>query len=450
MVQFARFGFIKSLASLRAIPWLAFLAALAIYLSTGQKMGSGDAIPSSLIPITVLLHGTTRLDEFTPALKEQWGHQLPYFLIQTPHGVLSVYPLATGLLATPILALPILTIASTGPPSPEQWLGYAHRLQFYAAAVITAASVAVFWIVCTHLGFGPWLTLGLTAFYAFGSEAFSTSSQVLWEHGSGVLFTLIALLCFIRMNALSSKQSTASRAAAMLSLAAAIAVAVRPTNVLLVGTLFVLSLWKRPQLAVALVLPGVIIGAALLTYNLYYFDNILGGYGEFAASHVAGHETFTRNLGQVAVALAGLLFSPGRGLFFYFPFAAVVLAVVVTRPSLLRQPLPAALAFSIISIVTLFSFYVDWMAGWSFGPRYLTEVQPLILIMAGIAWRSLPEATQRPLNLLCFGVLLPYSIFVQSVGSYSIKPILWNQDHERDSAHAVWYFRGNPIARGLK
>jgi hypothetical protein len=448
MIQFAKFGFIKSFALLRAAPWLAFLVALATYFSTGQKMGSGDAIPSSLIPITVLLHGTTRLDEFTPTLKEQWGHQLPYFLIQTPHGVRSVYPVTTGLLATPILALPILAIASTRSPSPEQWLRYAHRLQFYAAAIITAASVAVFWIVCAHLGFGPWLRLGLTALYAFGSEAFCTSSQVLWEHGSGVLFTLIALLYFIRLNAASPKQFTASRTAAMLSLAAAIAVAIRPTNVLLVGPLSMLALWKRPRLAVALVLPAAIIGAVLLTYNLYYFDNILGGYGEFAASHAAGHETF--NSGQFGVALTGLLFSPGRGLFFYFPFAAVALAVVVTQPSLLRQPLPAALAFSILSIVTLFSFYVDWMAGWSFGPRYLTEIEPLILILAGIAWRSLPAATQRPLSLLCFGVLLPYSVFVQSVGSYSIKPILWNQDHEHDAARAVWYLRDNPIARGLK
>ena len=121
--------------SRRATPWLVFLLALAVYLSTGQKVRSGDAIPSSLIPITVLLHGTTRLDEFAPALKAQSNQQLPYFLIQTAHGVRSFYPVATGLLATPILALPILVIASTSSPTPEEWLNHAQRLQFYAAAI---------------------------------------------------------------------------------------------------------------------------------------------------------------------------------------------------------------------------------------------------------------------------------------------------------------------------
>ena len=449
MVQFARFGFFKSLPSRRVIPLLAFLLALAIYLSTGQKQGSGDAIPSSLIPITVLLHGTTRLDEFTPTLKEQWGHQIPYFLIQTPHGAMSLFPVATGLLATPILALPILAIASTRSPNPAQWLGFAHRLQFFAAAVITAASVTVFWLVCAHLGFEPWFRLGLTAFYAFGSEAFCTSSQVLWEQGPGALFTLITLLCFIRLDEASPKGSAERDTAIMLSLAAAMAVAVRPTNILLVGPLAALALWKRPRTAIVLLLPGAIIGVALLAYNVFYFNNILGGYGVFAANHNAGHETFTRSFGQFGAALAGMLFSPGRGLFVYFPFAAVALALVVIRPSLLRQPLPVALAFAILSILILFSCYVDWTGGWSFGPRYLTEIQPLILILAGIAWCSLPAAPQRRLSILCFGVLLPYSIFVQSMGSYSSGSLLWDQEHDRD-LQAVWYWRDNPIVRGLR
>jgi hypothetical protein len=102
---------------------------------------------------------------------------------------------------------------------------------------------------------------------------------------------------------------------------------------------------------------------------------------------------------QVGLDLAGLLFSPGRGLFFYFPFAAIAMIIVLTKPSLLRQPLPAALAFSILSIVTLFSFDLEWTAGWSVGPRYITEVQPLLLILAGIGWRSLSPT--RLLNLFC-------------------------------------------------
>jgi hypothetical protein len=270
---------------------------------------------------------------------------------------MSYYPVATGLLATPIVAVPIIAIASTRSPSPAQWLQYAYKLQFYAAAVITAASAALFWVICINLGFGSLFGLGLTAFYAFGSEAFCTSSQTLWQHGPGVLFILIALLCFIRLDAVPPKGSIERHTAIVFSLAAAIAIAVRSTNVLLVGPLFVLAFTKRPTLAVALVLPGTIIGIALLTYNAYYFHNIFGAYTENEATK------FTWSLAQFGRDLAGLLFSPARGLFFYFPFAAVAAALVITRPSLLRQPLPAALVFSILSSVMLFSLYLDWTAG---------------------------------------------------------------------------------------
>lgn len=418
----------------QGMPWLVFLLTLAVYLSTGQKVGSGDAIPSSLIPITVVLHGTVRLDEFSPALKGQW-HELPYFLEETAHGVMSRYPVATGLLAAPILAVPILVIASIRSPTPEQWLNHAHTLQFYAAAIITAGTVVLFWLVCASLGFGFWFGLGLTALYAFGSEAFCISSQTLWQHGPGVLCILVELLCLIRLQT-APKGAAERHIAMLLSLAAASAVAVRPANLLLVGPFFVLALWQRPRLAVALVLPGCLIGAALLAYNLYFFGTVFGGYD---------YIVFNWSFAGFRAGLSGLLFSPGRGLFLYFPFAAVALLLILRRPDLLRQGLPAALAVSIVSGVVLFSFYSDWPGGWCVGPRYLTELEPLILILAGIAWQSLSPAAQQRLAILSFGILLPYSVFIQSVGSYSVGPLLWNSD-----PHAsFWSFRDNPIARGL-
>ncbi len=436
----------RSLTSRRGTPWLVFLVALAVYLSTGQKVASGDTVPSSLIPIAVLLHGTIRLDDFTSALKERYhdsigqNQQLPYFVEQTAHGVMSLYPVATGLLATPLLALPILVIALTSSPTPEEWLEHTQKLQFYAAAIITAATASLFWLICDSLGFSFWFGLGLTTLYAFGSEAFCTSSQALWQHGAGVLFFLAELFFFIRLQVTPQGGWGANRWAILLSLAAATAVAIRPTNLLLVGPIFVVALWQRPRLAPALVLPGVPIGAALLAYNVYFFDSVFGGYH---------HTIFYWSLLGFRAGAAGLLLSPGRGLFFYFPFAGLALLLILRQPSLLRQGLPIALAVSIVSSIALFSFYSDWEGGWSVGPRYLTEVQPLILILAGIAWQSLSFTTQRRLGILSFGILLPYSIFIQAVGSYSAGPLMWNADNESDYTHTLWKFRDNPIARGL-
>src|SRR5262249_52919454 len=127
-------------AGRRAMPLLVLAVALAVYLSTDQRVNYGDTIPSSLIPVTLLLHGTVRMDAFVPPLEKGWGGGLPYFFRQTPPGVLSHSPLATGLLATPILALPVLVTAGISAPTPEEWLDHAHRMQLYAAAIITAAT----------------------------------------------------------------------------------------------------------------------------------------------------------------------------------------------------------------------------------------------------------------------------------------------------------------------
>ena len=358
----------RSLTGRRGTPWLVFLVALAVYLSTGQKVNTGDVVPTSLIPITLLQHGTVRLDEFTSILKERYhdaiapGQQLPYFIEQTPRGVVSNFPIGAGLVATPVLALPILVIASTTSPSKEEWLDRAQTLQFYAAAIITAATASLFWLICQSLGFRFWFGLGLTALYAFGSQAFCTSSQILWQHGPGVLFLLAELFFFIRLQAASQERWEANCWAILLSLAAAAAVAMRPTNLLLVGPIFVLALWQRPRLAAALVLPGVTIGAALLAYNVYFFDLVFGGY------RVYGSAIVDWSLAQFREGAVGLLFSPGRGIFFYFPFAAVALLLILRQPSLLRQGLPAALAVSIVSSTALFSFSSDWQGGWSVGP----------------------------------------------------------------------------------
>lgn len=128
----------------RPCAWLVFFVTLAIYTSTGHKLGSGDAIPSALLPVLVLLHGTLHFDQFVPALKQQWGHQLPYFLSETPHGVMSIYPVATGLLATPVLTIPILAIEWGTSPDTLQWLDYAPLLGFWAAGAITAAALQSF------------------------------------------------------------------------------------------------------------------------------------------------------------------------------------------------------------------------------------------------------------------------------------------------------------------
>ena len=101
---------------------------------------------------------------------------------------------------------------------------------------------------------------------------------------------------------------------------------------------------------------------------------------------------------------------------------------------------------AVTTTVLFYGSYEHWHGGHSIGPRYLTEVQPLLLVLLGLAWP--PRA--RALGALCFVILLPYCVFVQAVGAYSTGPIRWNVDREPDGLAALWDFRDNPVAHAFR
>src|SRR5258705_1462367 len=200
------------------------LVILAAWLANGRTQGSFDTLTNSLIPITLITKGGLQLEDFAAAATERWGKR-PYAFRDGRHGVVSKYPIATGLLATPIMAPEILYRQATAAPTPAAWIGHAQYMEKYAAAIITLVSVMLFALLCQAIGFPYPLTIGMSLFYALGSQAFCTSSQILWQHGPGVAFILGALLCLSRLGGGRSKA-----AAALLSICCGMATALRPVD----------------------------------------------------------------------------------------------------------------------------------------------------------------------------------------------------------------------------
>ena len=136
------------------------------------------------------------LDSFAEEEHRRFAH--PYWLVDTPYGTASTYPLATGILSIPIYAVPVLFQEWRKPLSVDTWRDLAvGELQKVSAAIFAALSVGVFWSICWSLGFHPWLAIALTLLYAFGSETFAISSQGLWQHGPGSLAMLSAVRAFL-------------------------------------------------------------------------------------------------------------------------------------------------------------------------------------------------------------------------------------------------------------
>ena len=415
---------------------LIFLGALVAYLSNGHSIRSGDTAPTSLLPIAVLLDGSLRLDRFAAEEARRWSSDA-YFLVPTARGVVSFYPVATGLLALPVYTLPVLLAERRLGPTPAGWIDFAPNYEKLSAAILTALSVAACWGICGALGFGVRLGLGLTALYAFGSEAFATSAQALWQHGPGCLAVIAAIGGFVALD------RGRTSAAWLLSLCAGVAVAIRLNDVLLVAPLVLLALWRHPGRWPALVLPGAAIVLALAAYNQYYFGLPLGPYQ-------AAADIFRWS--AMPAGLAGTLFSPGRGLFVYFPAAAVAVGLLLGHPALLGERLVLGLVIGILATAALNAGFHAWWGGFCYGPRYFAESQPAILLVLGIGLSRLSGPARRRLGILCFGLLLPYSVMVQALGVYGHAVHDWNAlPISVDEAQPrLWDVVDSPILRGLR
>lgn len=423
---------------------LLFVACVAVYASNGKTLNMGDSVPARLMPVALLLDHTPMLDRFADALHA--GTPQAYYVRQTPYGLASFYPIATGVMATPVVAPAVLWLEWTEKPDPARWITATRTLEKAAATVLTALAVVVFHAACLELGVAPGIALAVALTFAFGSEAYSTSSQALWQHGPGCLAIAALLWCLARASRRAA--SGASNAASVVAFSAlcALAVAIRPNNVLIVGPLALVALRRHPRAWAALALPALTGAAALLAYNELVFGTVSGGYG------VAAPMTF-----DFASALPGLLLSPGRGLFVYFPVTMVLVLLLVLEPRAFANDLALALLAGVVATLLLTAAWPNWWGGYSYGPRLLAETQPLLLLLVALGVGALAWPARRRAFTVVLWVLLPLQVAIQAIGTYGPPgrvpaAVAWNASPVSiDVApQRNWDLVDNPIARGLR
>jgi hypothetical protein len=116
------------------------------------------------------------------------------------------------------------------------------------------------------------------------------------------------------------------------------------------------------------------------------------------------------------------LLSTGKSAFLYSP--PLILAVLGARTAWLRRRAETAFLVSIIALSLLFNAkFRHWHADYCWGPRHLTAVTPVALLLA-FPW--LPEALQRGrvgVRKLGFALLVAWGVQTQLLGA----SIYWDQ-----------------------
>ena len=402
----------RRLRSLLA-PLILGLACLLVYNANLRQIGAGDSVPARYLPLMLWHTGSLELsaqqhlfaqghplagNQTRPAdadAKAAYFEPKAYWLVRTrAHELADFYPVVTPLLVAPLYVPAVLWLDAQGWEQPH--VGRVAELMEKLAASLLAALASVLVYLMLRREGNPWC-LPLALAFAFGTNTWMISSQALWQHGTGELLIAAGML-------LALAPATAVRMT-LLGFVCVLIAANRPPDALVaaaIGFFIVCRSWRS---SVWLIAGAVVPIAALVYYNLGFLGHLAGGYGlrkpleNFFQSDWWG--------------LAGLLVSPARGLLVFSPFLVFVPIGLRER---FRSPesrgLAVALSLAVVAQLVLYA-KGDWRSGESWGPRWLTDLLPILIWMLAPAARVL-----RPVARGMLVVAIAASIGVQTVGAF--------------------------------
>jgi hypothetical protein len=348
------------------------------------------------------------------------------------------YPMLPIVLSAPGVA--VLNAAGHSAVTPAQGVDQdAERRIQHAIAAPLMALLGVLFFAIARLRLPPWPALGVAVVGALGSSVYSTLSTALWSQTWSAL-----LLGALLWHLLRATHGVAPARPWLVGLLAAGVLACRPATVsALVG-------------AALLVLP---LGHAVVLRSALAFVAALAA-GVAASRWAFGHALppSVYSPQQFAAAsplsnLAGLLFSPSRGLLVFSPWILVAIVLVLRHARPWHSAWPALCALAALGAhLALLSAFGMWWGSWSYGPRLFAEHAPWFVVLAAeawAAWRALPRASWGTPALAA--LTAAFAIFVHAHGAWSLGARQWTGDLRVDESGGTeaWNWRYPQFLTGL-
>jgi hypothetical protein len=412
------------------------LCCLLVYNANWRAISAGDTYPARYLPFALLQHHTTYLDPVASVTAQGRG-ETAFWMVRLSDGhIISLYPVVVPVLLAP-LYLPAVGYLHLRGWTDARLDRAARIMEKLSASLVAALSAALLYLLLRRRAAAS-IALVLTVAYAFGTTTWMISSQALWQHGMAQLLVIGALLFL-------TGPCTARRALAAGLLLGLIA-ANRPPDVILAAALGIYGLfwaglsrgWRRAVLlAAAAALPL----ALLMLYNLGVAGNIGGGYG------LKGNAAFFQN--DLLAGVAGLLFSPTRGLFVFSPFLLYLVLVWRYLPrDRGERGLTLAMGVAVVLQILLYA-RTDWRSGVSFGPRYMTDLLPLLMWML-VPVVAMLRGVLRAAFLLAIGV----AVVIEAAGAFWYTGAtdwkIFADDSGPHPMRAAWDWRNAPFVASLR
>ncbi len=292
-------------------------------------------------------------------------------------------------------------------------LVYAHALVevLIASFWIAVSTVMIYFTSRNYLGAKRSVTLALV--FAFCTPAWSTASRALWQHGASMLLISVAILTLLK-----AKEHWGWLALAGGTLAYAIVA--RPTNIVVFVVAGLYLMTTRPQQIWIFLVSASPVFAAFVAWSYSVYGHLIAPYYwplRPGSNSLALHSQFFE-------ALAANLISPGRGLFVYVPiFLLAVLGMILPAPDCTFSSLRPFLIGALLGHWILVSTFHDWWAGFAFGPRYLSDITPLLIFFL---IPVLKVRSSKPFGIV-FSVLALASFGIQYSGANREPVFAWNR-----------------------
>jgi len=408
------------------------LCCFAIYNANGRAITAGDTYPARYLPFAILQYHTVFMNPVATVAAQGRGDKA-FWLLPRPGGrIMSLYPIVAPVLVTP-LYVPAVAYLHVRGWTDARFDSVARFMEKLSASFLAALSVSLLYLLLRRRTSNASALL-LTFAYALGTTTWVVSSQALWQHGIAQVLVIAVLL-------LLTAPFSVPRAVVVALLCGLIACN-RPPDVILAGALGLYALfWAGRRHAVLLAAIASLPMLLVLFYNVQVGGNVAGGYGVIGGVHFFKH--------PLLPGMAGLLFSPARGLFVYSPF---LLFLVLAPRYLPRIPeekrLTLLLSAAVVLQLALYAL-VDWRSGLSWGPRYMTDLLPFLF------WMLAPVVEQlRGAARLAFVAATAVAIAIEAIGAFCysgwVDNALYTLDRDPHEMDEAWKWRNAGFLASLK
>ncbi|NJN15694.1 MAG: hypothetical protein HC822_05125 [Oscillochloris sp.] len=358
-----------------------------------------------LVSQALIEQRSIKLDSYPDAVRE-----LGYRVLPLNGHQFYAYPFGTSLAAVPAVAAARMFGMDMALPADD------YALQNLLAALSVAALFGLGYLVCRAF-VQPWPALIIAAVTVLSTALMPTMGGALWS-------TNLAVLCVTAALAILVQPEQNRLCGALIGILLVGAYVARPSSLTFIGPALLFLLLARRRMALAaLIATGVgfalFVGFSLITHGellpLYY-----RGVGRLSAP----------DAGWVAIALYGLLFSPGRGLIVFSPQLIILIVGCLWLFKQLRYQSVFWLSIGWLGAhLALLGMFYHWWGGYSYGSRLFSDAMPALFPLTALLWRAAAAYTPQ-IRRAGAGVFLAFALvggfFNTAQGLFNPQTLYWN------------------------